>query len=138
MTYVKVEDWMLELGLKPGELLAYAVVYSFGKDGDWFQGSASYLGKWAATSRKHTILDTLSSLVQKGLLEKRERRVGGEKMCDYRPVRKPHRGGAKTAPGGGAKTAPHNNRSDSNRDNKEINNKERVYLTVDEFKKMHL
>lgn len=136
--YIKVYDWMLELGLKPYEILALAVIYSFGKDGEWFQGSASYLGKWMGVTRKHTIYDALSSLVEKGLLEKHERWEKGQKLCDYRPVRKAHRGGAGSAPGGGAHSVLHNNRPDTNRDNnKEINNKERVHLSVDDFLKNH-
>lgn len=136
MNYVKVEEWMLELGLKPGELLAFAVIYSFGSTGEWFQGTASFLGKWMATKRKHTVLDVLSSLVQKGLLEKRERWVKGEKLCDYRPVRKAHRGGAENAPGGGAENGLHIYSSDRNKDKKKIY-KRKVNQSVDDFLKRH-
>ena len=110
--YVKVYDWMQGLGLKPGEILALAVIYSFGKDGDWFTGSASYLGKWMGVTRKHTIYDALASLVEKGLLEKRERWEKGQRLCDYRPVRKAHRGGAENGQGGGAENDLHNNIQD--------------------------
>lgn len=136
--YVKIYDWMLELGLNGRELNALAVIYSFGRDGGWFQGSASYLGKWMGVKRKHTILDALSSLVEKGLVEKRERWEKGQKLCDYRPVRTPHQGGAKSSPGPGAKSSLHINRPDTNRDNsKEIKNKERVHQPVDEFVRRH-
>jgi hypothetical protein len=136
--YVKVYDWMLELELKPAEILAFAVIFSFGKDGEWFQGSASYLGKWMGVTRKHTIYDALSSLVAKGLLEKRERWEKGQKLCDYRPGRKAHQAGAKSSPGPGAKSVLHNNRPDSNRDNsKEINNKERVTMSPEDFHRKH-
>ena len=136
--YVKVFDWMLEPDLKPCEVLAYAVVYSYGKDGEWFTGSASYLGKWMGVKRKHTVYDALSSLVEKGLLEKRERWEKGQHLCDYRPVRKTHHPGAKTVPGPGAKTVPHNNRPDSDSDKKEIYKERRVQLTLDEWKKRHV
>lgn len=134
--YVTIFDWMLELGLNGRELNAYAVIYSFGKTGDWFTGSASYLGKWMGVKRKHTILDALSGLVEKKLVEKRERWEKGQHLCDYRPVRTPHQGGAKTSPGPGAKTSLHNNRPDSDSDKKEIY-KERVTMSPEEFKKMH-
>ena len=134
--YVTIFDWMLELGLNGRELNAYAVIYSYGKTGEWFTGSASYLGKWMGVKRKHTILDALSTLVDRGLVEKRERWEKGQHLCDYRPVRTPHRGGAKTSPGPGAKTSLHNNRPDSDSDKKEIY-KERVQLSLEEFRKSH-
>ena len=133
--YVTIHGWMLELGLNGRELNALAVIWSYGKDGGWFSGSASYLGKWMGVTRKHTIYDALSALVKKGLLEKRERWEKGQKLCDYRPVRETHQGSAKSAQGGGAKTVLHNNRPDSNRDNlKEIKNKESfVHQSLDDF-----
>lgn len=149
--YVKVYDWMLELGLKPGELLAYAVIFSFGKDGDWYTGSASYLGKWMGIKKKHNVIHALASLVQKGLLEKREKWEKGQKMCDYRPCPNRAWGGPKKGTGAMPKKGPgpmpdsgiHNNRPDSNRpysdsDKEEINNKEVfVHLSVDEWRKTH-
>jgi hypothetical protein len=136
--YIKVYDWMLELGLRPSELLAFAVIYSFGKDGEWFQGSASYLGKWMGVKKKDNIIRALSSLVNKGLLEKHEKWEKGQKMCDYRPVPNRGRGIPKTGIGGIPESGIHNNRPDTYRDNnKEIKNKERVHLSVDEFMKKH-
>ena len=134
--YVTIFDWMLELGLKPGETIAFAVIYAFGKDGDWFTGSASYLAKWMGVTRKHTVYDALSSLSEKGLVEKRERWEKGQHLCDYRPVRKPHHSGAKSVPRPGAKSVLHNNRPDSDSDKKEIY-KERVQLSLEEFRKSH-
>ena len=135
--YVKVYEWMRELGLRPGELLAFAAIYSFGKDGDWFTGSASYLGKWMCVKKKDNIIRALSSLVSKGLLEKRERWESGQKLCDYRPSPKRGRGIPKTGMGGIPESGIHKNRPDSNRDNiKEINNKE-THLSVGEFINQH-
>ena len=87
--FVPIYDWMLELGLKPGELIAFAVIYSFWKkDGGWFHGSASYLAKCIGVKKNETVYKTLASLVKKGMVEKRERWEKGEKFCDYQPVRK--------------------------------------------------
>ena len=58
-SYVTIQDWMLDLGLNSTELMAYAVICSYGEDGKWFQGSASYLGWWIGTKRKATVLDAL-------------------------------------------------------------------------------
>ncbi len=126
-SYVTIQDWMLDLGLTSSELMAYAVICSFGQDGKWFQGSASYLGWWMGTTRKHTVLDALSSLVKKGLVQKRERLDGGVRRCDYRPVRRPVRKTHRT----GAESAPHNT-IDNTIGEKEINNKE-IHLSVEEF-----
>jgi len=131
-TYVTIHDWMLELGLTGSELLAYAVICSFGQDGKWFQGSASYLCRWMGTKRKATALESLSKLAEKGLVEKRERWDKGKKICDYRPVRVPVRKEYRT----GTETVPHNNK-ESDSDKKEIYKERIVHLSVDEFLESH-
>lgn len=128
--YVTIQEWMLDLGLSGNELMAYAVISSFSQDGKWFQGSASYLGWWMGTKRKATVLDTLASLVRKGLVQKRERWDKGKKMCDYRPVRQQVRKAYRT----GTETVPHNSIDNPIR-KKEIKNKEMVHLSVDDFAK---
>ena len=128
--YVKVYGWMLELGLNARELNALAVIVSFWEAGKWFQGSASYLGKWMGTDCTKTVLRTLSSLTKKGLVEKQERWEKGQRLCDYKPGTK--------CPGGTDKMSLHNSRPDRNRDNlKEINNKERATMSPEEFMRIH-
>lgn len=137
-TYVKVYDWMRELGLRPSELIALAVIWSFGKDGDWYTGSASYLGSWMGVKKKDNIIRALSALVTKGILEKRERWENGQKLCDYRPSPKWGRGIPKKGPGPVPESGIHNNRPDNNRDNsKEINNKERATMSPEDFHRKH-
>ena len=136
--YITLQGWMLELGLKPGELIAFAVIYSFGKDGDWFHGSASYLGKWMGVKKKDNVIKALSSLVKKGLIEKRERWENGQKLCDYRPSPKRGRGIPKSGTGGIPESGIHNNRPDSDSDKKEIYKESgEVHLSVDEFLSSH-
>ena len=130
-SYVTIQDWMLDLGLTSSELMAYAVICSFGQDGKWFQGSASYLGWWMGTKRKATVIEALNSLVKKGLVKKRERLDGGVRRCDYRPVRQPVRKAYRT----GTESVPHNT-IDNPIGEKEINNKE-IHLTVDDFINSH-
>ena len=130
-SYVTIQDWMLDLGLTGTELMAYAVICSFGQDGKWFQGSASYLGWWMGTKRKATVLEALASLVEKGLVLKRERTEGGARRCDYRPVRRQVRKAYRT----GTESVPHNT-IDNPIGEKEINNKE-IHLTVDDFINSH-
>lgn len=146
--YVTIFDWMLELGLNGRELNAYAVIYSFGKNGDWFTGSASYLGQWMGVKKKDNVYRALSALMDKGLIEKRERWERGQKLCDYRPAPKRGRGtpekgvGAtpEKGPGPTPKKGFHNNRPDRDRpysdsDKKEY--KEIVQLSLEEFRKSH-
>ena len=136
--FVPIYDWMRELGLRPGELVAFAVIYSFWKkDGGWFQGSASYLAKWIGAKKNETVYKALASLVRKGLVEKRERWEKGEKMCDYYPLRKTDGGTPENGGGTSPKNGHHYNRPDKTKDyTKEINNKE-IHLTVDDFINSH-
>ena len=133
--FVPIYDWMLELGLNGRELNAFAVIFSFWKkDGGWYKGSASYLAKWMGVKKNETVYKALASLVRKGHLEKRERWEKGEKLCDYKPVRKTDWGCPENGAGTSPKNGHHYNRPDKTKDyNKEINNKEMVHLTVDEF-----
>lgn len=137
--FVKIYDWMLELCLNGRELNAFAVVFSFWeKDGGWFQGSASYLAKWMGVKDKHTVTSALSSLMRKGLLEKRERYEKGQHLCDYQPCEKITRGMSRNHQGAMLKNRTHYNRPDKNRDyTKEINNKERVTMSPEDFHLRH-
>ena len=83
--YYQVSGWMLNrLGLKSYELQAYAVIYGFTQDGqNWYMGSLAYLGTWLNCSRR-TVINTLSSLVEKGLLVKESRIEKGQTVVRYR------------------------------------------------------
>ena len=122
--YLAIMDWMLELGLNSSELVAYAVVWSFSRDGEsWFQGSANYVAKWMGRSDRRTAMTALSSLVKKGLIEKTVRWDNGVRFCDYRAVaacasaaqvvQKMHRGCARNVQGGSARNAHHKKELDN-------------------------
>ena len=123
--YLAIMDWMLELGLNHLELTAYAIVWSFSRDGEsWFQGTANYIARWMCVADKRPALKALSSLIDKGLIQKRDRWEKGVHFCDYKAVRgdalkalgvmpEKHRGGTSNAPGGGASEASHNKRIDN-------------------------
>lgn len=136
--FVKIYDWMLELGLKPGELIAFAIVHSFWtKYGDWFRGSASFVAKWMGVKDRHTAITALSSIVDKGLVEKRERWEKGQKLCDYKPCEKFTRPMPKNHTGAVSKNRLQTERPETDRETiKEINNKE-IHLSVEEFRKEH-
>ena len=124
--YIVIQSFMVsELGLKGNELLIYAIIFGFSQTtGQAFHGSLTYLESWTNSTR-HTVISSLKSLVEKGLIEKEEQTINGVKYCSYRVknstdeaqevVQKLHGGSAKIAQEvvqklheGSAKTAPNN------------------------------
>lgn len=83
--YYQISGWMINrLDLKGNELQAYAIIYGFTQDGkNWYTGSLAYLGTWLNCSRR-TIINTLGSLVEKGLLIKESRMEKGQTVVRYR------------------------------------------------------
>lgn len=72
-----------DLGLSGNELLAYAVIYGFSQDDkSKFYASSSYLAKWLGCTRR-TVFTVLSSLVDKGLIEKQEVEIFGLNQPSY-------------------------------------------------------
>lgn len=72
-SYLVIQSWMItELELKGNELLIYALIYGFSQAEDsFFNGSLQYLADWTNSSRQ-TVITTLKSLQEKGLIEKLE------------------------------------------------------------------
>lgn len=98
------------LNLKGNELLVYAVIYGFSKDGQGcFYGSISYLAETLNVAN-NTIKSALKSLVEKNLITKKDIYKNNVKYCEYRvtligesktayPSQKLPRGKAKTDQG---------------------------------------
>lgn len=86
--YICIQGWMVnQLGLKGNELLCYALVYGFSQAGEnSFDGSLSYISKWLNCSIQ-TVLNTLQSLVKKGLLEKEKKIVDDIAYCSYKTTK---------------------------------------------------
>lgn len=82
--YILIQGFMVtDLKLKGNELLAYAIIYGFSQEeGQTFRGSLSYLEKWLNAS-KQTVINTLKSLVEKGLIKKTEKVINNIKFCEY-------------------------------------------------------
>lgn len=146
-TYYTVQGWMLsDLELKGNALAAYAIIYGFSQDGvSEYAGSSKYLCEWLGCSKK-TVLTTLASLVERGLLKKKTIVQNGVTYCNYVAVRRPlqkaqeageeitpgavkklHQGGEEITPGwcknytgGGEETTPHSNITYSNHNSKDI------------------
>ena len=82
--YIVIQSFMVsDLGLKGNELLIYAIIFGFSQTtGQAFHGSLSYLESWTNSTRP-TVVASLKSLVEKGLLEKEEQTINGVKRCNY-------------------------------------------------------
>lgn len=82
--YILIQGWMVnELNLKGNELLVYAIIYGFSQEENQkFAGSIQYLANWIGSS-KQTVFNCLKSLIEKGLIEKKETFINGVKFCEY-------------------------------------------------------
>lgn len=117
--YIHIEGWMREeLDLKGNELLVYALIHGFSQEEQGcFFGSLDYISRMCGCGRNTTIR-TLKSLVEQGLLQKKEYIENNVKECRYTaifggstkmaPVSKWDGGSAISEPGGSAKMGPNN------------------------------
>ena len=116
--YLTIQGWMLDLGCSNlREVAAYALIYGFSQDNSsQFQGSIPYIQEWLICSSKHTAIDTLKSLEDKGLIKKEQIEINKVKINRYTAIVPDGMvGSAKIAPvvqnlnQGSAKIAPNNN-----------------------------
>jgi hypothetical protein len=125
-SYVVIADWMLDLGLKSKELMVYALVHGVCSHNQSYYGTLEHTAQWARCC-KDTAGDVLASLVEKGLLVKRERYDGARKLCFYTlpagggggegPPEAPPGGGEAAPEGGGDAPAGRGQSTDSHRQN---------------------
>ena len=80
--YITIYEWMNDLDLSPVEKIAYAIVYSFCKKGECFNGKNTYLQEWLGCS-KQTLINTMTSLEGKGLIVKQQEMVNGKTVNMY-------------------------------------------------------
>lgn len=70
--YTVIQDWMLDLGLNPSEVIAIAVIYGYTQDGEhWCHASVAYFGRMCGLQRAATVR-MLHRLVNSGLVKRRE------------------------------------------------------------------
>ena len=83
--YVSIQAFMVsEYGLKGNELIIYAVIYGYSQDGEhWYYGSKAHLAAWCGAS-KNTVGNCIKSLIEKGLVERRENEERGQVRVEYR------------------------------------------------------
>lgn len=105
--YIQIQASMVtELGLSGNQLIIYALVHGFCKDGiHEFKGSINYICEWTNLSR-NTVISILKQLVEDGLLVKRTYMENNVAFCAYSvgsekialPVQKFGKGSEKIAP----------------------------------------
>ena len=72
-----------ELKLSGNNLIIFALIYGFSKDGfNKFEGSIDYICKWTNISRP-TVISCLKVLVDCGYLNKEETTINNVKRCSY-------------------------------------------------------
>lgn len=117
--YIVIQAPMItELGLSGNRLIVYALIHGFSKDGvHEFHGSINYICEWTNLTR-NTVISVLKSLVDDGLITKREYIENKVKFCSYQirgsakialPVQSTTSENENTTNLGSAKIAPNNN-----------------------------
>ena len=82
--FLVIQDWMYDLDLSVSETLCYAAIYGYSQDGvSCFDGSREYLARKMKAKSPRTADAALKSLVDMGLINKRETFVNGVKFCSY-------------------------------------------------------
>lgn len=121
--YITIYEWMNELDLSPVEKIAYALVYSFCKKGECFNGKNSYLQEWLGCTKK-TAINTMAALEEKGYISKEQQMVNGKVSNIYTlGVQNLHPRGVKITPEGcknytdGVQNLHPYNNKDNNKDN---------------------
>ena len=85
-SFIVILPFMVEeYKLKGSELLIFALIHGFSKDGEsWYMGSTAYISNWVGLSEKNT-LRALKSLCEKNMLIKHEKFVNNKaKRCYYK------------------------------------------------------
>ena len=88
--FIVEHGWMINrLDLKGNELRIYAIIYGFSQTGGQeFTGSLQYLADWVNGS-KQGVQKNLKTLIERGLISKRDFLTDGVKQCAYRAIELP-------------------------------------------------
>lgn len=107
--YIHIQASMVtELGLSGNQLIIYALVHGFCKDGiHEFKGSINYICEWTNLSRS-TVISILKQLVEDGLLVKRTYMENKVTFCAYSVGSKKNAPPMQKFDGGGTIIAPNN------------------------------
>lgn len=82
--YITIQQEMRDLGLKGNELIVFAFLNGYSQEGQGcYFGSLAHLQGVCGIASRQTAIDTLKSLVAKGLVNKSESVVNGVKRVYY-------------------------------------------------------
>lgn len=83
--YLTIQGFMIkDLHLKGNELLVYALIYGFSQEEHCkFTGSLSYIAEWISSSNQ-TVINTLKSLIEKGLIIKEQKTINNILVNEYK------------------------------------------------------
>ena len=130
--FVNIQGWMInELNLKGNELIIYALIYGFTKDGvSEFRGSRQYMADWTNTSVR-SVQNVVNSLVDKRMIEKNNHinKYGSLETSGYKAINVPKLSSEKNSlvekkVHEGSEKSSHNN-IDNNIDNNIVDIKEK-------------
>lgn len=115
--YINILGWMVsDMKLKGNELILYALVHGYSKDGrNRYRGSKSYISRFLTISPR-SVVNLMNSLIEKGFIKKEENENGGGNFYTAiivkdsakvapPPVKELHRGSEKVAQVDSAKVA---------------------------------
>lgn len=126
-----VQSWMVtELQLSGNELLLYAVIYGFSRDGkSRYYGGTDYLCKRTGCARR-SVLENLKKLTEKGLLNKSSETIKNVTYTSYEVVQNPHQCKKCTSAESAQEVVqnPHRGSAESAPNNKYIINNKRKYI----------
>lgn len=85
--HISIEGWMItDLKLKGLDLMLYAVIFSFCRNGGDFHGSIKYLQEWTNSSRTG-VYKSLNRLIDRCLIRKWDSCDPNTIVCyDYNPI----------------------------------------------------
>ncbi len=81
-SYIHIEYWMTKLELSNPQLMIYAIIHGFSRDGNCYTGSQMYFRKWTGKA-KSTVIEAMNDLKKKGLIVAKRVSVNGKLYNTY-------------------------------------------------------
>lgn len=66
-SFVRLEFWMTKLSLSNPQLIIYAIIHGFSRDGNCYSGSQRYFREWTGKS-KSTVIEALNDMKKRGFI----------------------------------------------------------------------
>lgn len=66
-SFVRIEFWMTKLDIKDHQLIIYAIIHGFSRDGHCYTGSQRYFREWIGKA-KSTVIEALNDMKKRGLI----------------------------------------------------------------------